>query len=65
VAEQDGEMVAAISVSSGAVMTDPGSLVADAVRRLRRLRYQLLRQNGDVAAARKLLRRVASAPLAA
>ncbi len=65
VAEQDGAMIAALAVSSGAVISDPASLAADAVRRLRRRRYQLLRQNGDVGAARALLRRGARAPLAA
>src|ERR1700757_2377500 len=64
VAEHDGEMLAAIAVSSGAVITDPGTPVADAVRGLRRRRYQLLRQNGDVGAARTLLRRLAPTPLA-
>ncbi|MGZ4297827.1 MAG: hypothetical protein ACXVE4_11330 [Solirubrobacteraceae bacterium] len=34
VAEHDGEMIAAIAVSSGAVMTDPASPVADAARHL-------------------------------
>ena len=65
VAEHDGEMVAAMAVSSGAVMTDPARLVADAVRRLRRQRYELLRQNGDVGAARTLQRRLAPTPRAA
>jgi hypothetical protein len=65
VAEHDGKLLAAIAVSSGAVITDPGTPVADVVRGLRRRRYQLLRQNGDVGAARTLLRRVASMPLAA
>ena len=65
VAEHDGEMVAAIAVSSGAVISDPGIPVADVVRGLRRRRYQLLRQNGDLGAARMLLRRLASLPLAA
>jgi hypothetical protein len=64
VAEQDGEMLAAIAVSSGAVITDPGTPAADVVCGLRRYRYRLLRQNGDVAAARMLLRRAAAMPLA-
>ena len=42
-AEHDGEMLAAIAASSGAVITDPGRPVADVVRGLRRRRYQLLR----------------------
>ncbi len=65
VAERDREMIAAIAVSSGAVISDPARVAADAVRRLRRRRYQLLRQNGDVGAARALLRRLAPTPLAA
>jgi hypothetical protein len=65
VAEDDGAMLAAIAVSSGAVITDPGTPVADVVRGLRRWRYQLLRQNGAVGATRTLLRRLASMPLAA
>lgn len=65
VAEHDGDMLAAIAVSSRAVITDPGTPVADVARGLRRRRYQLLRQNGDVGAARTLLRRVAAMPLAA
>jgi hypothetical protein len=65
VAEHDGDMLAAIAVSSGAVITDPGRPVADIVHGLRRRRYQLLRQNGDVGAARTLLRHLAAAPIAA
>jgi hypothetical protein len=64
-AEHDGEMLAAIALSSGAVITDPGSPVADVVRGLRRRRYQLMRQNGDAGAARTLRRRLATAPLPA
>jgi hypothetical protein len=64
-AEHNGEMLAAIAVSSGAVLADPGTPVADVVRSLRRRRYQLLRHNGDVGAARILLRRLTAAPLAA
>ena len=64
-AERDGEMLAAIAVSSGVVITDPGSPVADAVLRLRRRRYQLLHQNGALGAARMLRRRLAAAPLPA
>jgi hypothetical protein len=61
-AEDNGEMLAAIAVSSGAVITDPGSAVADVVRGLRRRRYQLLRQNGDAGAALVLRHRAATAP---
>jgi hypothetical protein len=65
VAEHEGEMLAAIALYSGAVIADPGHSVADVVRGLRRRHYQMLRQNGDVGAARTLLRRLASTPLAA
>ena len=64
VAEYDGQLLAAIALSTGAVITEPGTPVADIVHRLRRRRYQLLRQNGNGGAARTLLRRLASAPLA-
>jgi hypothetical protein len=64
-AEHDGDMLAAIAVSSGAVITDPARPVADVVRDLRRRRYQLLRQNGGVGEARTLLRRLTATPLAA
>jgi hypothetical protein len=64
-AEHDGQMLAAIALSTGAVITEPGQPVADVVHRLRRQRYQLLRRNGDADAARTLLRRLASVPLAA
>ncbi len=64
-AEHDGELLAAVALSTGAVLTEPGKPVADAVHRLRRRRYQLLRQNGDVGTARSLLRRLAAMPLAA
>jgi hypothetical protein len=65
VAERDGVAIAAISLGSGAVFGDPvqGS-VADAVRALRLRRYRLLRQGGDVAPARSLLRRLAPQPAA-
>ena len=55
--------IAAISLGSGAVFGDPvqGS-VAHAVRALRLRRYRLLRQGGDVAPARSLLRRLARSP---
>ena len=65
VAEHDGDMLAAIAVSSGAVIADPGRAAADVVRDLRRRRYQLLRQNGGVGEARTLVRRLTATPLAA
>jgi hypothetical protein len=61
-AETDLVPIAAISLESGAVVADPFEHTADAVRMLRLRRYQVMRQGGDVAPARLLLRRLAAAP---
>jgi hypothetical protein len=61
-AEAGGVPVAAISVYTGAVTADPFHHTAAAVHLLRRRRYQLLRQGGDAAPARHVLRRLASDP---
>jgi hypothetical protein len=53
-AERDGATVAAIALSDGAVVSD-----ATAVAALRRRRYQILRQGGDVGRRAPLLRRLA------
>jgi hypothetical protein len=58
-AESDDGPIAALSVETGAVTADPFRHTAGAVRMLRLRRYQLLRQGGDVAPARLLLRRLA------
>jgi hypothetical protein len=58
-AESDGRPVAAVSLETGAVTADPFHHTEAAVRMLRLRRYQLLRQGGDVAPARSLLRRLA------
>ena len=58
-AERDGRAVAAIALTSGRIAADASPAAADAVRALRRRRYQLLRQGGDVGPARSLLRRLA------
>ena len=58
-AESGGSPVAAVSLETGAVTADPFQHTQDAVRTLRLRRYQLLRQGGDVAPARSLLRRLA------
>jgi hypothetical protein len=63
-AERDGVALAAVALTSGRVATDGSSATADAVRRLRYLRYQLLRQGGDAGPAWSLLRRLASQPAA-
>ena len=59
-AESGSVPVAAISVYTGAVTADPFRRTAAAVHLLRRRRYQLLRQGGDAAPARHVLRRLAS-----
>jgi hypothetical protein len=61
VAEIDGEPIAAISLTSGAVMADLDRADHRLFHSLRRLRYQILRQGGDVGRAVNLLRRLAPA----
>jgi hypothetical protein len=58
-AESYGAPLAAISLETGAVTADPFQYTEGAVRLLRLRRYQLVRQGGDVAPARSLLRRLA------
>jgi hypothetical protein len=60
-AERGGVAIAAIALTSGTVLTDRRRATGDAVRLLRRRRYQLLRQGGDVGPASSLLRRLAPA----
>jgi hypothetical protein len=62
IAELDGAPLAAVSVETGAATADPFQPSADAVRLLRLRRYQLLRQGGNVAPARSLLRRLVPHP---
>ncbi len=61
VAEIDGEAIAAISLTSGAVVADLDRADPGMVHSLRRLRYQILRQGGDVGRSLNLLRRLAPA----
>jgi hypothetical protein len=61
-AETDGAPVAAISLTSGSVTADPFRHTAAAVHLLRLRRYQLLRQSGDAAPGRQLLRRLVPDP---
>jgi hypothetical protein len=61
-AELDGVPVAAVSLGAGAVTADPFQHSVDAVRMLMLRRYQLIRQGGDVAPARALLRRLVPDP---
>jgi hypothetical protein len=58
-AERDGGPVAALSIETGRVTADPFQPTEGAVRMLRLRRYQLMRQGGDVAPVRSLLRRFA------
>jgi hypothetical protein len=58
IAERAGVAIAAVSLSSGAVVADPSYPTAAAVRQLRFRRYRLLRQGGDMAALTPLLRRL-------
>lgn len=60
-AERDGVAIAAIALTSGLVFADPSDPTPEAGRLLRHRRYRLLRQGGDVATARALLRRLAPA----
>jgi hypothetical protein len=61
IAETDGRPVAAVALTSGAIVADPFLPSAGAVRALRERRYRVLRQAGDVGGARMILRRVAPA----
>ena len=61
-AETDGVPTAAISLRTGLVTADPFQHSALAVQLLRRRRYQLLRQGGDAAPARHVLRRLVPDP---
>jgi hypothetical protein len=61
-AELGGAPLAAVSLETGRATADPFEYTADAVRLLRLRRYQLLRQGGDVAPARSLLRRLVPNP---
>jgi hypothetical protein len=57
IVETDESVVAAIGVTSGAVLADPSGDDEEAIQLLRRSRYQLLRQ-GASGQARSLLRRL-------
>jgi hypothetical protein len=63
VAEVDGDAIAAISLTSGAVVADLERAHPSVVHSLRRRRYQILRQGGDTGRSLNLLRRLA--PVAA
>jgi hypothetical protein len=61
-AELDGAPLAAVSLEHGTVAADPFQPTGHAVRVLMLRRYQLMRQGGDVAPARSLLRRLIPTP---
>ena len=56
-AESDGVAIAALSLTSGRLATAASPHAAGAARALRRRRYELQRQGGDVGPAWLLLRR--------
>lgn len=57
-AELNGVPAAAIALETGSVIADPFQRTAEAVRMLALRRNQLMRQGGDVAPARSLVRRL-------
>jgi hypothetical protein len=56
VADQDGAVVAAIELTTGAVIAEPSHPDEENLRLLRRWRYLALRQGGGGARARALVR---------
>jgi hypothetical protein len=60
IVEDDASVVAAIAVTSGAVLADPSGDDEQAVQLLRRSRYELLRQ-GAAGPARLLMRQLGAA----
>jgi hypothetical protein len=60
-AERDRTPVAAISLTSGKLVAVPGEGAAGAPALLRRLRYRLLRQGGEVAPGSVLFQRLSAA----
>jgi hypothetical protein len=62
VAERDGDLLAALSLETGAAIADPFQPTADVVRMLRLRRSQLVRQGGGVAPAWRLGRRLVPVP---
>jgi hypothetical protein len=62
VAEAEGTVLAAISLTTGSVAVDPNWAHPELIHSLRYRRYQILRQGGEVGLARTLLRRLAPPP---
>jgi len=56
-AEGDGVPLAAIGLTSGAVLSDPANATLGVLRDLRLARYRLMRQGGHTGAPRSLLSR--------
>jgi hypothetical protein len=56
-AERNGVPVAAIGLTTGSTLTDPFQPTRDAERLLKLTRYGILRQGGQIGAARALLKR--------
>jgi hypothetical protein len=56
-AERDGVPLAAITLTSGTVLADPGNTTVDVVGALRFTRYRIMRQGGQTGAPRSLLSR--------
>jgi hypothetical protein len=61
-AETNGNVVAAIGLSSGTVLADPINPNTGAIHSLRSRRYRILRQGGDVGAVQTLVRRLVGSP---
>jgi hypothetical protein len=61
-AEVDGNALAALSLQTGEVTANPFKRTAALVTQLRMRRYQIMRQGGDIAPARSLLRRLVLMP---
>jgi hypothetical protein len=61
-AEADGNVIAAIGLTSGTVLADPANPNRAAIHSLRARRYRLLRQGADVGPSWTLIRRLAHFP---
>src|SRR5947209_2061294 len=64
VAEANGTVIAAITLTSGAVLAAPACLNTHAIHALRHRRYRLLRQGGDLGPAWLVARRLGRPSLA-
>jgi hypothetical protein len=64
IAERDGVAIAAVALTSGSVIAHPSQPAGDTVRVLRKLRYRLMRQSGEVMRLASLTGRLTPRPLA-